>query len=83
MSTNFSNKLDPTDWISQTEAARIRGTTRQAISKLVRKGRLRTVTFGGRKFVNLNDVENFEPKEAGRRKANSDDEHSSPDTAND
>jgi len=35
------------DWISQAEAARIRGVTRQAIAKLVNQNRLRTLLIGG------------------------------------
>ena len=39
MSTNFPEEpLLPSDWISQAEAARLRGVSRQAIAKLVRNG---------------------------------------------
>lgn len=70
MSTNYNNTpIIPSEWISQAEAARLRGVTRQAISKLVKKGRLRTVNLAGRTLVNRFDVENFEPLEAGRPKA--------------
>ena len=43
-------------WISQAEAARIRGVTRQAVSKLVEKGRFRTRTVAGRTLVHRDDV---------------------------
>lgn len=44
------------DWISQADAARLRGVSRQAISKLVQKGRLRTLTIGGHVLVHRDDV---------------------------
>ena len=70
MSTNFKEeKIDPTEWISQSEAARIRGISRQAISKLVRKGRIRSLIIAGYTLVNRQEVENFEPQDAGRPKA--------------
>lgn len=72
MSTHFLHEspevIDPAGWISQAEAARLRCVTRQAISKLVSNGRLRTVVIGGRTFVNLADVMAFEPLPAGRPK---------------
>lgn len=47
----------------------MRGVTRQAIAKLVKKGRLKTFIVGGHAFVNRNDVLNFEPQQAGRPKS--------------
>jgi len=44
------------EWLSQADAARLRGVSRQAISKLVRKGRLRTLTIGGYVLVHRDDV---------------------------
>jgi excisionase family DNA binding protein len=58
----------PSDWISLSEAARLRGVSRQAISKLVKKGRLKSIVIGGHVLVNRIDVEGFEPQEAGRPK---------------
>ncbi|MGH8551402.1 MAG: helix-turn-helix domain-containing protein [Methylococcales bacterium] len=43
------------EWVSQADAARLRGVSRQAISKLVQKGRLRTLTIGGRVLVHRDD----------------------------
>ncbi|MEM9702689.1 MAG: hypothetical protein AAF907_09635 [Planctomycetota bacterium] len=43
-------------WVSQAEAARLRGVSRQAISKLVEKDRFRTHTIGDRTFVHREDV---------------------------
>lgn len=48
------------DLISQTEAARLRGVSRAAISDLVRRGRLRSVEIAGRQLVYRSDVESFE-----------------------
>ena len=67
-STNLTTSIEPTDWISQAEASRIRGVSRQAIAKLVGNGRLRTLEVGGRTFVSRVDVLGFEPNPAGRPK---------------
>ena len=64
MSTHFKAQ----DWISQAEAARIRGVTRQAIAKLVRSNRLRTMEIGGHILIHREDVSDFQPKKAGRPK---------------
>jgi excisionase family DNA binding protein len=70
--TKSTNKspvaIDPSDWISQAEAARLRNVTRQAIARLVGNGRLRTLDIGGRSFVNRSDVLAFEPNPPGRPK---------------
>lgn len=69
MSTNLSpTVIDPTEWISQAEAARLRNVSRQAIAKLVSNGRLRTLEVGGRSFVARADVLSFEPNPPGRPK---------------
>ncbi len=75
MSTNSESlSIDPAEWISQTHAAGVRGVTRQAIARLVKRGRLRTVTIGGHTLVHRDDVVNFEPREAGRPPAQDGDE---------
>lgn len=61
-------KIDPAEWISQAEAARVRNVSRQAIAKLVGNGRLRTLEVGGRSFVSRADVLAFEPNPPGRPK---------------
>ncbi len=67
MSTNFSNEgYSASDWISQAEAARLHGVTRQAINKLVRSGRLRSLMIGGHLLVSREDVEGFRPQSPGR-----------------
>lgn len=68
MSTELTAKKVLSDWISQSEAARLRGVTRQAIAKLVRQGRLRMVIAGGHTLVHKDDVLAFEPRSAGRPK---------------
>ena len=68
MSTQFKTAIDPEEWISQAQASRFRGVSRQAIAKLVGSGRLRTLTLGGRTFVSRADILAFEPKPAGRPK---------------
>lgn len=68
MSTNILKNINPEDWITQAEAARIRNVSRQAIHKLVRDSRLRVVDFGGVVLINKSDVENFEAKRSGRPK---------------
>jgi excisionase family DNA binding protein len=57
---------DASEWISQAEAARLRGVSRQAIATLVKKGRLPTLKIGGRTFVKRKEVEQFAPEPSGR-----------------
>lgn len=67
MSTDFPDDSQASDvWISQAEAARLHGVSRQAINKLVRAGRLRTLSIGGHVLVHRDDIARFEPKAAGR-----------------
>ena len=47
------------DYISQAEAARIRGVAKQSIANLVRRGRLTSVTVAGRTLLLRSEVENF------------------------
>ena len=65
MSTYFKRE-NPDDWISASEAARLRGVSRQAIGNLLLRGRLRTLKFGGKTFVNRKDVEAYVPDPGGR-----------------
>ena len=65
--TTFSKKDLATDqWIPQSEAARIRGVTPQAIENLMKKGRFRTLSIGGRVLLDRREVENYKPKRTGR-----------------
>ena len=66
-SSNFShNDFNPEEWVSQAEAADIRGVTRQAIHQLVKKGRFRTYEVAGRTLVFREDVVQYEPNQGGR-----------------
>lgn len=58
--------FDPADWVSQVEAAEIRGVSRQAIHQLVQKGRFRTYEVAGRTLVFREDVVGYEPEKGGR-----------------
>lgn len=65
--TTLSKKdLGADNWISQSQAARIRGVTPQAIENLMKKGRFRTLRIGGRVLLDRRDVENYKPKRTGR-----------------
>jgi DNA-binding XRE family transcriptional regulator len=55
------------EWISQAQAARIRGVSRQAIASLIKHHRVETLEIGGRLLVRRRDIEQFEPQKAGRR----------------
>jgi hypothetical protein len=69
LSTNLPPPIDLSEWISQAEAARLRGVSRQAIAKLVKQERFATLDIGGRKFVRRDDILSFEPKQGGRPRA--------------
>ena len=68
MSTNEDKYFYIEDWITQAEAARIRNVSRQAINKLVKSKRIRSINVGGATLVNRDDVKNFEAKNSGRPK---------------
>ena len=55
------------DWISQSEAARIRDVSRQAISQLIKKGRFNTLTIGGKVLLKRSEVEAYQPEPPGRK----------------
>ncbi len=59
-------KIDPADLLTMTQAAERRGTTRQAVSYLVRQGKLEAVEVAGRLFVRRADVDSFTPDTGGR-----------------
>lgn len=63
MSTDFLSDL-----VSQAEAARIRGVSRQAISKLLKEGKLTAHRVAGRILVSREEVETYQIKPAGRPK---------------
>jgi len=59
-------KLSPDDLISFADAGRMRGVSRQSITKLVNKGRFKTFTVAGRKFLCRKEIEDYIPLSAGR-----------------
>jgi hypothetical protein len=66
-STILSKKdLVADKWVSQSDAARIRDVSPQAIGRLVNKGRFRTLSIGGRVLLDRREVENYKPKRTGR-----------------
>ena len=66
-STILSKKdLVENKWVSQSEAARIRGVTPQAIENLMKKGRFRTLSIGGRVLLDRREVEDYKAKRTGR-----------------
>jgi excisionase family DNA binding protein len=65
----ISERLDDlSDLISQAEAARMRKVTRAAISDLIKRGKIRSITVGGRALVYRSEIVNFERGVAGRPK---------------
>lgn len=52
--------------MSQAEAARIRGVSRQAIARLIQKGRFKALNIGGRLLLKRTDVENYRRESPGR-----------------
>ena len=54
------------EWITKAEAARIRGVTRQAIAKLVGKGKLATLAIAGHTLVKRAEVVGYKPEPGGR-----------------
>ena len=69
MSTHSEEgRISPADWISIAEAARLRNVSRQAISKLAQRGRIRSIRIGGHTLVSRADILKFQPRPAGRPK---------------
>jgi excisionase family DNA binding protein len=67
MSTHFSeSSASSEDWVSQAEAARLRGVSRQAIARLIKKGRFRVLRIAGKVLLRRAEVKAFEPEPAGR-----------------
>ena len=58
-------KESSANYISQTDAASIRGVSRQAIANLIRRGRLTTITVAGRTLVLRSEIEAFVPQPVG------------------
>lgn len=60
------SEFDPDEWITQSDAARIRRVTRQAIAALIQRKRLRTLRIAGYVLVNKVDVAEFSKLNPGR-----------------
>src|ERR1051325_9815311 len=58
---NFNRK----HWVSKSEAARLRGISRQAIWELVKRGRLVAAVYGRRMYLRRSDVLNFKHRKKG------------------
>jgi excisionase family DNA binding protein len=54
------------EWISQAEAARIRSVSRQAIGRLLQKGRFTICRIDGRVLLRRTEVESYKEKRRGR-----------------
>lgn len=48
------------------EAARIRRVSRQAIARLIKKGRFQVLRIGGKTLLNRLEVEKYAPERPGR-----------------
>lgn len=60
-----NKEFDPAQWVSQAEAAEMRGVSRQAIADLVGKGRFTTLLIGGKTLLRRSEVKDFKPKPPG------------------
>jgi predicted DNA-binding protein YlxM (UPF0122 family) len=58
--------FNPRHWISKSEAARLRGVSRQAIWELVRRGRLTPAVYGRRLYLRRSEVVNLKRRKPGR-----------------
>lgn len=54
------------DWVSQAEAARIRGISRQAVGRLIKKGRFQVLRIGGKVLLKRSEVKTYEKGRPGR-----------------
>src|ERR1700755_1633932 len=64
--------FDASEWISKSQAANLRGISRQAIWELVKRKRLSTFVFAGRVYLYRSEVMNFQRRPRGpaiRKKA--------------
>lgn len=56
------------EWITQKEASEISGKTLKSINELVRNKRLKVNQIYGKRLVSKDEILNFKPKKAGRRR---------------
>lgn len=63
--TEKQSQGDLANLVTVTEAAKLRGVSRQAIHALIERGRLRSVEMFGRVLLYRNEVESFEKDRPG------------------
>lgn len=61
-------KIDTNELLTVSQAAELRGVSRQAINHLIRQGKLEAVDIAGRRFVRRSALDKFEPDRGGRPK---------------
>ena len=59
-------KIDPSELVSQQEAAKIRGVSIQSIHELIKRGRFNTVEISGKQYLFRKEVKAFVPGRRGR-----------------
>ena len=62
----MNNEAELSDLISISEAARVRDVSHTAIQDLIKRGKLTSITIGGRQFLRRSEVERFQPESVGR-----------------
>jgi hypothetical protein len=67
-------KIDTDDLISITTAAKLRGVSQQAMSDMVRRGKIEATIIDGVKFLKRDEVLNFVKSKGGRPKKKSNNE---------
>jgi predicted DNA-binding protein (UPF0251 family) len=71
-SIDTHRKLEkPEGWITQAEAARIRGVSQQAIDNLVKRNRFKTLKLGEKTLLNRVEIANYQPQPPGPRPSKS------------
>jgi hypothetical protein len=62
-----TKNIDPAKWVSKIEAGKILGITRQAVSDLIKRRRLRTMAAESKTYVSRSAIEKFksQQKESG------------------
>jgi predicted DNA-binding protein YlxM (UPF0122 family) len=60
-----SRTFDASEWISKSQAAQLRGISRQAIWELVKRKRLTTFVFAGRVYLYRSEVMSFKRRPRG------------------
>jgi hypothetical protein len=53
-------------WVTQTQAAELRGLSLKAVNALVLRGRVRSKEVYGKKLVHRDDIMSYEPKTRNR-----------------